>query len=295
MFKYLRLKGPSEDLPPAPGTLSSEMLSRDSTSSISIRNLNNLPENTKRRLYRSLLPVVVYSRLNIDPITWDSLPDGLQVHLKAEPDTGLIKLTVVNPMDRLDEICAVELQDNTFGSIDLNLLVLGNPDSDHFNIDRDESGEPTMFGTLRRNLTEEECALQNGLAPGQARAGLGASRTVFEQLEGFLAALGQRAYFLEPLTYASAWVFERRGFAYMRGHRLMENIHSEFQPGGRLHKALDGSTPFRQPEQWNSVRGRAWAIQDGILESIGTRWDQLRMIKQIGRQAGVNTFPGGVF
>jgi hypothetical protein len=71
----------------------------------------------------------------------------------------------------------------------------------------------------------------------------------------------------------------------------MDDIHKEFQPGGRLYRSLDGSSPFRLPDQWNTVRGRAWAIHDGILEMIDTRWDSLRMVKQIGRHAGVETFP----
>jgi hypothetical protein len=75
----------------------------------------------------------------------------------------------------------------------------------------------------------------------------------------------------------------------------MDDIHTQFQSGGRLYHALDGSTPFRQPDQWRTVRGRAWAIQDGILEVFDSRWDGLRMVKQIGRDANVNTFPGAVF
>jgi hypothetical protein len=137
--------------------------------------------------------------------------------------------------------------------------------------------------------------MRAGLAPAQIRASLGASRVVMQHLETFLAALGQRAYFLEPLTYASAWVFERRGFAYVRGHKLMDDVHKEFQPGGRLHQALDGRTPFRQSDQWRTVRGRAWAIQDGILDAIEARWDRLRMVKQVGRQAGVETFPDALY
>src|SRR5690606_17702843 len=113
--------------------------------------------------------------------------------------------------------------------------------------------------------------------------------------ETFLAMLTHRALFLEPLTYASAWVFERRGFAYVKGHKLMDEIEAEFQPGGRLHKALDGSTPFRQPEQWRTVRGRAWAIHDGILAEIGASWDGLRMVKQVGQHAGVCTFPDAIY
>jgi hypothetical protein len=76
---------------------------------------------------------------------------------------------------------------------------------------------------------------------------------------------------------------------------MMDTIHREFQPGGALHEALDGSTPFRQPDQWKTVRGRAWAIHDGILSAIDSNWDGLRMIKQVGRNAGVNTFPDGLY
>ncbi len=73
----------------------------------------------------------------------------------------------------------------------------------------------------------------------------------------------------------------------------MDEIHEEFQPEGRLYQKLDEGTPFRMQDQWNSVRGRAWAIHDGILEVLNTRWDGLRMIKQVGRHAGANTFPSG--
>ena len=77
--------------------------------------------------------------------------------------------------------------------------------------------------------------------------------------------IAHHAFFLEPLTYVSAWIFEERGFAYSKGHQLMDTIHKEFQPGNELHKALDGSTPFRQPDQWKTVRGRAGAITVRIL------------------------------
>ncbi len=134
-----------------------------------------------------------------------------------------------------------------------------------------------------------------GLAPGQTRAGLRASSEVFSHLESFLTLLAHHAYFLEPLSYASAWVFERRGFAYVRGHKLMDEIHEEFQPEGRLNRELNESTSFRAQDHWNSVRGRAWAIHDGILDAMDARWDGLRMIKQVGRNAGADTFPGGEY
>ena len=51
----------------------------------------------------------------------------------------------------------------------------------------------------------------------------------------------------------------------------------------------------RQPEQWKTVRGRAWAIHDGILEVIDATWDNLRMVKRVGKHAGVETFPDAVY
>jgi hypothetical protein len=137
--------------------------------------------------------------------------------------------------------------------------------------------------------------MRAGLAPAQVRAGLGFSGEVMQQLDVFLALSARHALSLEPLTYVSAWIFEKRGFAYVRGHKLMDDIHREFQPGGKLHTALDGSTPFRQPEAWRTVRGRAWAVHDGILEAIGEAWHDLRMIKQVGKHAHVETFPEAIY
>jgi hypothetical protein len=43
------------------------------------------------------------------------------------------------------------------------------------------------------------------------------------------------------------------------------------------------------------VRGRAWAIHDGLLDAIDAEWDKLRMIKQVGHHAGVATFPDSFY
>jgi hypothetical protein len=217
------------------------------------------------------------------------------VQLQAEPEREKVLITVRSSPAPESEFFALELADNSLNGIELNLIVMNDPSAPRFPIDRTADGQPTMFGTLRRNLEAEEQAKAAGLAPGQVRAGLGGSQAVFEHIDTFLALLGHRAYFLEPLTYASAWVFERRGFAYVRGHKLMDDIHREFQPGGALDACLDDPSPFRKRDQAASVRGRAWAIHDGILEAIDQRWDKIRMVRQIGRHAGVETFPKAVY
>jgi hypothetical protein len=262
---------------------------------MTLNQLNGLPDNLKKRVYRTLLPPGLLAQFGINPVTWQG-PNGAQhVKLGARPGTSQVRISAQSTADSTSEFLHIELEDSPVYGINLVLLLIQDPEGPYFGTDRDEHGIPTQFGTAHRNLVAEEQAMSAGLAPAQVRPGLGVSREVLSHLESFLVTLGHSACFLEPLTYASAWLFERRGFAYVRGHKLMDDIHHGFQPGGRLYQALDGSTPFRQPGQWSSVRGRAWAIQDGILEVIGARWDDLRMVKRVGRHSGVKTFPDGIY
>lgn len=295
MLKYFRVKQQPEQVVPDLGAISLSLLERDANLPFTIRQLNNLPENVKQRMYRGLIPPALLTRVGIDPIQWTNSNKVQCVFLKAEENSEKVLITAQASADASDEFFALELADNSLNGIELNLIVLNDPATPRYPIDQTEDGSPTMFGTLKRNLTAEEKAKEAGLAPGQVRAGLGGSRLVFEQLDAFLSMLGHRAYFLEPLTYASAWVFERRGFAYVRGHKLMDDIHREFQPDGKLHQCLDDGSTFRKQDQANTVRGRAWAIHDGILDTLDTRWDNLRMVKQIGRHAGVETFPQAAY
>lgn len=295
MLKYFRVKGQAEKVVPDLGAISASLLESDAHLPVTIRQINNLPENVKQRVYRGLIPPALLTRFGIDPIQWTGANKEPMVFLNAEPNSEKVLITARNSPDPADEFFALELADNSLNGVELNLIVLNDPTAPRFSIDYTEDGQPTMFGTLKRNLKAEEQAKNAGLAPGQVRAGLGGSRVVFEQIDTFLSMLGHRAYFLEPLTYASAWVFERRGFAYVRGHKLMDDIQREFQPGGALHQCLDDGLVFRKRDQASTVRGRAWALHDGILDELDVRWDKIRMVKQIGRHAGVDTFPQAVY
>jgi hypothetical protein len=295
MFKRLRVKTPSEvevtELP----RISLSQLIGDASLPITIKALNGLPENFKLRLYRTLIPVQVLTDYDINPRTWMNLDKQPQVNLRADEGSNKVFLFAWFGEDQNNRFFYLELADNSFNGIDLNFIVINNPLSEKYGTDFDEGGRETHFGTVYRNLAEEQRAMVAGLSPGQIRSGLRSSQIIFTHIETFLTLMAHHAIFLEPLTYVSAWIFERRGFAYVKGHKLMDTIHKEFQPGGELNKALDGSTPFRQPDQWNTVRGRAWAIHDGILDVIDKRWDDLRMIKQVGRHAGVSTFPDATY
>lgn len=291
MFKLLKVKSEPKKFGSDAESISISQLIGDADLPVTIKALNSLPENPKLRLYRTLIPIQVLADFDINPRTWKN-PDKLpQVKLDARHGSDKVKITAWYGEDLGNEFFYLELADNQYNGIDLNFLIINDPTSQKFRTDFDDQGRETLFGTVHRNLAEEEKAMRAGLAPGQIREGLRCSQIVFNHIETFLTMMAHHAFFLEPLSYVSAWIFEKRGFAYSKGHQLMDTIHREFQPGGELHKALDGSSPFRQPDQWQTVRGRAWAIHDGILERIDRKWDDLKMIKQVGRHAGANTFP----
>ena len=224
MFQYLRRKAQPEFVPVDPSRLSREWLSRDPNTPISLLQINDLPENVKLRIYRNLLPSSLVSRFGIDPVSWRGIGNEAVFRLRADGGSGSVHIWWRTTSEPIDEFFRLELADNSYNGIDLHLLILNDPEKPTFRTDIDEEGNLTHFGTARRNLKEEQRAMQAGLAPAQIREGLGASRKVFEQIDTFFATLGHRAYFLEPLTYVSAWLFEKRGFAYVRGHKLMDDI-----------------------------------------------------------------------
>lgn len=295
MQLFFKRKEQIEPIVPNLGNITLSLLEGDPSVPFTIKQINDLPENIKRRIYRNLIPPSLLTRFNINPITWLGVEKMPLVFLHAEAGTEKVFISVRTSPAPTDEYFALELADNTLNGIELNLILLSNPTSPRFNTDIDEQGNPTMFGTLKRNRVEEIRAKDAGLAPGQVRNSFSASKLVFDQIDVFLATIGHQAYFLEPLSYASAWIFEKRGFAYVRGHKLMDDIHREFQKGGSLYNALNNSSDFRQQSQANTVRGRAWAIHDGILEILNTNWDKFRMVKQVGKFAAVNTFPNAIY
>ncbi|MCA9937661.1 MAG: hypothetical protein KC418_03395 [Anaerolineales bacterium] len=279
---------------PAP-TFSALRLGRDPNLPVPLRGVNQLSAGMKRRLLRLLIPPNLLTHFRINPISWENPAGEPLIDITAEPGEPLLRLVGWHEPGARDPFYMLELVDNIFNGLDVNLLVLSDPHSPRYYTDRGLEGRDTLFGTIHRNLVEEERAMLAGLAPAQIRLGLRASRLVMQGIEWFAAILGHPILYLEPLTYLDAWLFERRGCGYISGRRLMEKIHVAFQPGEPLHAALDGSTPFRQPGQWRTVRGRAWAIHDGILATIGESWNGVRMAKRVGYMAGMDTFPGALY
>jgi hypothetical protein len=266
--------------------------SLEGTGSRSLLEINRLPREEREAIYRRLIPDALLATFAIDPRTLTDAVGNRLVEFDCPPDRGMVWIRVRGRPEDRDLCFLLKLQTSAFRDLELAFVVIGDPRSERFAIDRDPEGQETRLGTGRRNIPEEVRAMRAGLAPGQTRRGLRLLREAVRSVEEFVGWMGDDRFVLHAMFYHNAILYERYGFGYAAGREEMERIHQEFQPGGTLFTLLNGSTPFRQPGAERTVRGRSWAIHDGIL---GERWRPPRMIKQVGKEAGVCTFPGAVW
>ncbi len=252
-----------------------------------IGGINLLPEAEKRGIYSRMVPKELLERFQL-PALNSSAADAY-VKFRYAPGSSDMEAYLYHQPDFPDPVLYGHLTDTLNGQIHILLYILNDPNSPRFDVDCMPDGTTTRFGTLKRNLTVEEAALNAGLAPGQVRHGLRLLAQAIASFEVFIKSLGQDMYFVEPLYYHNAIIFERYGFNYQSGRRLMETIETGFGAGGSLRGLLDNSTPFRRPAAASSIRQRSWAIHDGIL---GEPFTNVTMYKRVGKSAGITTCPG---
>jgi hypothetical protein len=259
---------------------------------LSLGDINRLQREEKERIYAQLIPDAVFDDFAIDRTTFCDREGHRLVHFICPEGLGLLRMEVRRrPGDR-DCLFFVEIADTPYRQIELAFSLINDPEAERYDIDIDESGRDNCFGTLRRNFGEELKAMAAGLSPNQVRRGLQLFSPFFRRFEAFVMALGIDTIVAEPLSYNNAIRYEKYGFDYITGKQLMLWIDREFQSGGCLYQRLDGASLFRRPGMEQSVRGRSWAIHDGILERS---WDGVRIYKVPGVDAGIDTFPGRTF
>jgi len=250
-----------------------------------ISSINYLPELEKLEIYSRLIPPELMNRLDINPAFLD--PNGQNLlFLKCQPGNSVAELRLFHRADFPDPVLYGQITDTLNGQLHILLYVVNDPNSQRFDVDRLPDGRPTKFGTEFRNIEAEYAAMLYGLAPGQVRRGLRLLEPAIAAFEHFVTSLDHDLFFAEPLYYHNAVLFERYGFTYQKGKKLMERIQKGFETGGDLTRILNGSTPFRRPESANNIRLRSWAIHDNLL---GEPFTDVTMYKLVGKFAGVNT------
>lgn len=264
-----------------------QLVSKQGRELTSLRGINGLETAEKERIYTSIIPPRLFELLKISPGTLSG-PDGLRrVTIIAPRGMGLARIEVKNHPEAPHTVFFLDIADTHYRQMELSFCIISDPSSPRFAVDVDSSGNDNCFTTLGRNIPEEIRAMRAGLFPNQTNRGLRMFGEFFTLFERFVDSLSMDMIVAEPLTYDNAIRYEKFGFDYLHGRRLMEQIDREFAPGGRLTSRLDGSTPFRMPGMEMSVHGRSWAIHDGIMDDP---WEDVRIYKLVGMDAAVNTF-----
>ncbi len=255
---------------------------------IFLRDVAGWDSHRQRMLFQILIPIGLLVEHHIDPVRLTDAGGQPIAFARPSAHQDGFRFELYHTGDASEPMGELELADTQFNQIEVIWVTLQDPLGMRYDVDVLPGGEATLRGTAGRNLVAEEAAMLAGLAPGQVRRGLGAFRSLVERLEIMMLCLNQREYLAQPLFYHMAILFEQHGFSYLQGQSLMEEIHRGFSSGGRIAQKLSGSTPFRIPEQADSIRGRSWAIHDGVMAD---RWDRVRMVKRLGVDAHVRTAP----
>ena len=253
-----------------------------------LADINGLEVRLKERLYAGIIPSRLFSMLAVSKDTFRGDDGKRKVRFIAPEGMGLLRIEVRMAADDRDPVFFLDIADTHFRQMELSFCVINDLHSPRFDVDVDCCGRDNCFATMGRNLPEEARAMSAGLFPNQTHRGLRLFAEFFPVFERFVDALGIEMIVAEPLTYDNAIRYEKYGFDYLAGRRLMQRINDGFKPGGDLSRRLDGSTPFRMPGMGETVHGRSWAIHDGVLDDP---WDGVQIYKMIGEYAGINTFP----
>lgn len=266
---------------------SAEPFTCQGTRITSLRQLNLLPQADKERIYQTLAPLSLVSTYQLD------LKQPGILDINALPGSSLATLALYHQVGAGDPLLYCQIADTSNNQIEVLFFVINDPHAPRFAVDHNWLDRLPKCEIGQRNEQAEVQAMQAGLAPGQIRAGLRMTRKLLDIFEQFVACLSHDMFLLTPLAYHNAILFERYGCNYIVGRRVMEQIHQAFAaPQGALRQQMDGSTPFRQPGMEKTVRGRSWAIYDGIL---GQPFDGVRQYKRVGKAASVCTFPDAVW
>ena len=253
----------------------------------SIRQINQLPAEEREAIYRRLIPPRVIALLGLEPRTGRDAAGHRLVTYVCPADQGFVRIEVRDHPQARDCTYLLKLTQPTAEFVEIGFIIVNDPRGERFDVDRDPHGRPIPILSGARNLQEEVRAMQAGLAPAQVRRGLRLFREVLPLVESFAAALGKEQVSIEALFYHHAYLYEGCGFGYLTGRDRLEEIQRGFELGADLARRLDGSTPFRASGAAATVRGRSWAIHDGIL---GEPWRVPRLYKIVGQVMGLPTF-----
>jgi hypothetical protein len=259
-----------------------------------IARLNMLAPAEKHDFYRLLVPEKVFSLFEIDPESGVNREGETAVRYDCKAGSSEAAVEVKARLSDRDPVFYIEIGDShDLLQLDWYFVLVNDVRAERFNTDFTADGKSRWMFWDKRNMAEELKAVEAGLAPGQVRRGLRLTDDINQALDRFCSSLGIVSIYMEALFYHTAIAFERNGFRYFKGEKLMRLIDREFEPGRRLHKMLKDENPFRRKSFYSTVRGRSWAIHDGVLDELEgpefMEWVPPRMYRMVGQYHQVKT------
>jgi hypothetical protein len=265
-----------------------------------IQRISRLDQLQKEGLFRPLIPPSLYHRFGLNPLNFCN-EKGFKAARFFSPEGDRTCLVEIKLEAMDDPLYSTQLSDSTDTTmLEWDFLVVNDPSSQKFNTHIDPEGKDTLFGWASRNIPEEIQAVDAGYFPGQSYKGMGLTREAVQGLDFFCRIFNIKCIRLEALFYHNAITYERLGFSYFEGYKQMKRIHELFQPDMKLFQKLDHSTPFRKSEFAYNVRGRSWAIHDGILNDleddlVEDGWVSPVMYRMVENPRAMVTFPDPVY
>ncbi|MCD6423939.1 MAG: hypothetical protein J7L35_00395 [Anaerolineales bacterium] len=245
-----------------------------------IAGLNQLSADQKRETYAKIIPPQLLSQYQIDHELRD--PQGRDLFIMHCPaGSSSAELALYHQADAADPILFGHITDTIHGQLHILLYGMNDVLTPRYDVDRLPDGAKTSFGTNHRNLEAEQKAMEAGLAPGQIYRGPHLFKESLRQFESFAACMGQDLFFVEPLFYHVAIIFEKYNFHYQTGKKFMTRISDGFSEGGDLLPLLNSSTPFRSPKAAKRIHLRSWAVHDEIL---GEPFNNVTMYRYVEKE-----------
>lgn len=244
-----------------------------------IAGLNQLSPAQKQETYARIIPPELLEMYSIAADLKD--PRGRDLfQVSCEPGSSDVELALYHSHAARDPVIFGHITDTIHGQLHILLYGMNDINTPRFDVDQLPDGTKTNFGYNQRNIPAEIAALQAGLAPGQIYRGPHLFQESLRQFESFVACMGQDIFFVEPLYYHVAVIFEAYHFQYQSGKGLMKRIDQGFSENGDLRPLLDGSNSFRSSKAADHLRLRSWAIHDNIL---GEPFSNVTMFKYIDK------------
>jgi hypothetical protein len=269
-----------------------EVIEALGTEITSLRGINRLPFEIKERVYASLIPLDLFASYGVDRFSLMDREGQKALQFDFPPETGNVKIAFRRSRSENDPIVFIQLSDTRYEEVEFEWIIINDPDSERFNINRLDRTQFLPPESEFRYVPEEVRAMEAGLAPGQIRRGLHKFHEIMDLLESLLSRIHIPLVKGYPYAYHNAIELERFGYFYTSEKERMLDIDREFHFGGPLFNQLDESTPFRRRGMERTVRGRSWAIHDGLM---ARPWICPTMIKITGNKARDYTFPDALY